>query len=73
MLPARSRAARREQRRPDGSTVTQQDAQQRRRQADGGQANDADGAIAGLHAANALFIFWVSLQLVDRVRAPRQA
>jgi hypothetical protein len=30
-------------------------------------------AIAGLHAANALLIFWVSLQLLDRVRAPRQA
>ena len=30
-------------------------------------------AIAGLHAANALFIFWISLQLLDRVRVPRQA
>lgn len=30
-------------------------------------------AIAGLHAANALLIFWVSLLLVDRVRAPKQA
>jgi hypothetical protein len=30
-------------------------------------------AIAGLHAANALFIFWVALQLVDRVRAPIKA
>jgi hypothetical protein len=30
-------------------------------------------AIAGLHAANALFIFWVALQLVDRVRVPRKA
>jgi len=30
-------------------------------------------AIAGLHAANALFIFWVALLLVDRVRAPVKA
>ena len=30
-------------------------------------------AIAGLHAANALFIFWVALLLVDRVRAPSKA
>jgi hypothetical protein len=30
-------------------------------------------AIAGLHAANALFIFWVSLQLLDRVRVARKA
>ena len=30
-------------------------------------------AIAGLHAANALFIFWVALQLVDRLRAPSKA
>jgi hypothetical protein len=30
-------------------------------------------AIAGLHAANALFIFWVSLLLVDRVRVPSKA
>jgi hypothetical protein len=30
-------------------------------------------AIAGLHAANALFIFWVALLLVDRVRAPGKA
>lgn len=30
-------------------------------------------AIAGLHAANALFIFWVALLLVDRVRVPSKA
>jgi hypothetical protein len=30
-------------------------------------------AIAGLHAANALFIFWVALLLVDRVRTPSKA
>jgi len=30
-------------------------------------------AIAGLHAANALFIFWVALQLVDRVKVPSKA
>ena len=30
-------------------------------------------AVAGIHAANALFIFWVALQLVDRVRAPIKA
>jgi hypothetical protein len=30
-------------------------------------------AIAGLHAANALFIFWVALQLVDRVRTASKA
>ena len=30
-------------------------------------------AIAGLHAANALFIFWISLQLLDRVRASSRA
>ena len=30
-------------------------------------------AIAGLHAANALFIFWIAVQLVDRVRTPSKA
>ena len=30
-------------------------------------------AIAGLHAANALVIFWVALQLLDRVRVPSKA
>jgi hypothetical protein len=30
-------------------------------------------AIAGLHAANALFIFWISLLLLDRVRVPSKA
>ena len=30
-------------------------------------------AIGGLHAANALFIFWVALKLVDRVRVHSRA
>jgi hypothetical protein len=28
-------------------------------------------AVAALHAVNAVFIFWVALQLLDRVRYPR--
>ena len=37
------------------------------------QAQGLLRALAGLHAVNALFIFWVATQLLERVRKPRVA
>jgi len=37
------------------------------------QAQGLLRALAGLHAVNALFIFWVAAQLLERVRKPRVA
>jgi hypothetical protein len=34
------------------------------------QAQGLLRAVAGLHAVNALFIFWVAVQLLERVREP---